>query len=183
MKDLGYKCLKDSYMRHGTEWKCPDGEEQSGDLCYPKCKAGEEGHGPVCYGACPEGTTECGPLCLREGEFCTEELQATVNHVYPMIVDFAEHTKAGTFVDISLFSTDLIHPSCDAPEESTIDDPYIRGATHDPSPPDKGTSADPLKSVSDPSKTASKDKGSGSSMMPSLPTKPSMPKIPGFSKN
>ena len=35
-----------------------------------------------------------------------------------MIVDFSEHSKAGTPVDISNFSTDLIHPSCDRGEAS-----------------------------------------------------------------
>ena len=99
-------------MRHGTEWKCPAGQEQSGDLCYPKCSAGQVGHGPVCYEACPADTNQCGPLCLREGELCDEELQAAVNHIYPMIVDFAEHSSAGTQVDITNFSSDLIHPSC-----------------------------------------------------------------------
>ena len=114
MTDLGYKCKKDSYMRHGTEWKCPAGQEQSGDLCYPKCKAGTKGHGPVCYSECPKGTVECGPLCLREGEMCDSTLQDIVEELYPMIIDYAEHTKAGTVVDITNFSTDLIHPSCDA---------------------------------------------------------------------
>ena len=113
MTDLGFKCLKDNYARHGTQWKCPAGQEQSGDLCYPKCEAGQEGHGPVCYSACPSGTTECGPLCLREGELCDHQLQAAVNHVYPMIVDYAEHTKKGTDVDISILSTEIIHPMCE----------------------------------------------------------------------
>lgn len=40
MVDLGYKCLKDSYSRHGSLWKCANGTEQSGDLCYPKCSKG-----------------------------------------------------------------------------------------------------------------------------------------------
>ena len=113
MTDLGYKCLKDSYPRHGTLWECPNGEEQSGDLCYPKCDGGKTGHGPVCYGSCPEGTNECGPLCLRSGEMCDETLMDVINEIYPMIIDFAEHSEEGTKINISNFSEHLIHPNCD----------------------------------------------------------------------
>ena len=45
---------------------------------------------------------------------CDATLQDIVNELYPMIIDYAEHTKSGTVVDITNFSTDLIHPSCDA---------------------------------------------------------------------
>jgi len=45
---------------------------------------------------------------------CDATLQDIVNELYPMIIDYSEHTKAGTVVDITNFSTDLIHPSCDA---------------------------------------------------------------------
>jgi len=45
---------------------------------------------------------------------CDSTLQDIVEELYPMIIDYAEHTKAGTVVDITNFSTDLIHPSCDA---------------------------------------------------------------------
>lgn len=40
MSDLGYKCKKDSYMRHGSYWSCGADEETSGDLCFKKCPAG-----------------------------------------------------------------------------------------------------------------------------------------------
>jgi len=67
MTDLGYKCKKDSYMRHGSYWSCAEGEVQSGDLCYKRCENGQKGNGSSCISECPIGTTECGMLCLRYG--------------------------------------------------------------------------------------------------------------------
>lgn len=46
--------------------KCKDGEEKSGELCYPKCKDGYYGVGPVCWETCPKDYTDIGLLCNKD---------------------------------------------------------------------------------------------------------------------
>ena len=45
--------------------KCKEGEEKSGELCYPKCKPGYYGVGPVCWEQCPPGWNDYGVGCNK----------------------------------------------------------------------------------------------------------------------
>lgn len=46
---------------------CNQGDELSGELCYPKCKPNYVGVGPVCWEKCADGWTDDGAFCRRAG--------------------------------------------------------------------------------------------------------------------
>mmetsp|Transcript_6669 Transcript_6669/g.9113 ORF Transcript_6669/g.9113 Transcript_6669/m.9113 type:complete len:226 (+) Transcript_6669:768-1445(+) len=112
MVDVGYKCKKDSYMRHGTHWGCREDEEKDGDLCYNRCEPGTHGDGPTCVSGCPAGTTACGNLCLREGELCDHHLRKQIHQLWPAITDVAEHSHFGSTINLAELSKELVHPNC-----------------------------------------------------------------------
>jgi hypothetical protein len=45
--------------------QCPEGEERSGLLCYPKCQDGYTGIGPVCWQDCPNNFRDDIAYCFK----------------------------------------------------------------------------------------------------------------------
>ena len=45
---------------------CPDGQERSGLLCYPKCRDGYYPVGPVCWQSCPSTHIDTGAFCQAQ---------------------------------------------------------------------------------------------------------------------
>jgi hypothetical protein len=64
-KSSGTTVVTDDGITCRTQ-KCKDGEEKSGELCYPKCKDGYYGVGPVCWETCPVDYTDIGLICNKD---------------------------------------------------------------------------------------------------------------------
>lgn len=69
-KSIIHFYFKDSYGRGAGSAldSCSSGQEQNGQLCYPKCKSGYSGAGPVCWASCASGYHDDGMTCRKDAD-------------------------------------------------------------------------------------------------------------------
>jgi len=86
-------CVPETQQRSAKyfsrDYRCFNGLEKIGDLCYPKCDAGFESLGDVCAEPCPKGYLRCGNVCTN-GTSCengkVQRIQAAVYAIEEVIL-------------------------------------------------------------------------------------------------